>query len=107
MVGAGNHSPVHATFGEKFEQGYYKFGKVIHDILGGGEVSHVVGLATAGVHFKLLFMSNGAAYVSLLHTKSYIVTTFHTKEAFRKGEQILTDMLRLRVYISFIHCLHS
>lgn len=67
---------------------------VIHDILAGGRAPHVLGLVTAVIHLKLLFMDYSAGNVSPLRTKIYIAPTFDLKEAFGKVEPILTDIWR-------------
>lgn len=106
-VGAGGHGCVQATSGERFELDSCKVGKVIQNMLAGVPTPHVVSLATVGIHLKLLFIGYGVSHVSLLYTKSYILPNYYTKESFGKVEQILTDMWRLQVGISFIHYFYS
>lgn len=78
------HALAQMTSGEKFERDYFKVGKITYNMLAGGRAPHVVCLATAGVYLKLLLILYGVSHVSLLRTKSYILLTFYTNEAFGK-----------------------
>lgn len=106
-VGAGKHGRVLAHSGNKLEIDYLKIGKVMHDMLDGNYVSHIIGLASAGGELKLLFMAHNGGQVTILCTRSYVIPSYYLKTSFKPLERILMEILRLSMTIyCFIAC-HS
>lgn len=72
-AGIDEHSPVLAASANTLEMDYIKVDKILHDILGSSYTPHIVGLSSATVELKYLFMVYSDGQVTLLYTRSYLV----------------------------------
>ena len=73
----------------------------MYDILRQGRAPHVIGMATAGLRRKLMYMSYpGTGHVALLHTKSYQIPMMYDVKALNTLKAILTEVWRLRTFMA-------
>lgn len=88
---------VRATSSGKYSGDYCKIGKNLHDMLAGGQATHIAVLVSLGLHVMLLFMCYSIGHVSLVHTNSHTDRILNSKEHFEIVKQILKVLWRLQV----------
>lgn len=101
-VGAVEHSHLLSDNNWKLETDYGKISKLIDHMLGSDLAPHILGMVSAGLQHKLLFIAYSCRYISLLHMMSFSMAAEYTQTTMEILKKILMEMWNIQVGASTI-----